>query len=232
MNWKILLSLFIIFAVLGLLIFSPKGKEFKQKYLDAYITKTADVIKSAPEKITTKEIDSNEKFNVLVTTEPISLEGFRFNIEDDIEVELIYDSIELNGNFISSKNTEKIIFRAEKIKGTVFFEDRKMKITGISNMVEVNDIVVLSDKDSTIEFEVVGVPVSYTLNKVTKNSMKFSNIFGLIQLGTWSPLSLNDDDLEIEYFDGYLKMQEDNVLIDGSVYKVKLNNVDLSLEKK
>jgi len=232
MNWKILLSLFIIFAIVGLLMFSPKAKDFKEKYLNDYISKTGDFIKNIPEKITFKKVAQEDKFDILITTEQSSIDGSFFNInEDNIEVEIIYESISLDDQQISTRNTDKVIFRADQMKGTVSFEQGKLELSGSSDLIEVNNIVLSSD-DGPIKFDVIGIPVSYNINGITKNSMKFSDIIGLIKIGTWKPLSLQEDKLEIEYFDGSLNLDEDVLSIDGRAYKAKLNNVDLSLEKE
>ncbi len=211
---------------------SPKGKEFKEKYLTGYMSKTGDLIRNLPEKITFKKVASEDKFDILVTTEQSSIDGFFFNIdEDNIEVEIIYESISLDDQQISTRNTDKVIFRADQMKGSVTFEQGKLELSGSSDLVEVNNIVLSSD-NGPIKFDVVGIPVSYNINGITKNSMKFSDIVGLIKLGTWAPLSLQNDKLEIEYFDGSLNLDEDVLSVDGRAYKAKLNNVDLSLEKK
>jgi len=232
MNWKILLSLFIIFTIAGLLMFSPRGKQFKEKYLTDYISKTADLVKNVPEEITFKKVDPEDKFNILITTEQSTIDGYSFNInENNVEAEMIYESILLDGQQITTKNTDKVIFKADNMKGTVSFENGKIRISGASDSIEVNNIAFVSD-NGPINFDVVGTPVSYNINGITKNSMKFSNIVGLITLGTWSPLSLQNDELEIQYFDGSLSLNEDVLSINGRAYKAKLNNVDLSLENK
>ena len=213
-------------------MFSPRGKQFKEKYLTDYISKTADLVKNVPEEITFKKVDPEDKFNILITTEQSTIDGYSFNInENNVEAEMIYESILLDGQQITTKNTDKVIFKADNMKGTVSFENGKIRISGASDSIEVNNIAFVSD-NGPINFDVVGTPVSYNINGITKNSMKFSNIVGLITLGTWSPLSLQNDELEIQYFDGSLSLNEDVLSINGRAYKAKLNNVDLSLENK
>jgi hypothetical protein len=52
-----------------------------------------------------------------------------------------------------------------------------------------------------------------------------------LKLSNWSTLALHGDNLDISYFKGTIKQEGDSVNIAGTVEKISLNGVDLSLKK-
>ena len=107
-----------------------------------------------------------------------------------------------------------------------------MTVSGSSLSVELNDIIFVPRAgEEKIEFQLSGIPVSYSLNDVENYEMSFTGISGSLRLSDWSPLKLDEDDLNIVYFKGEISQEDDSVRISGMAEKVRLNGVDLSLKK-
>jgi hypothetical protein len=116
------------------------------------------------------------------------------------------------------------------MSGTVqMLGDDKMKIIGESLSVEVNGVVFSpqSNKDK-IEFSLTGIPESFSLNNIEKDSMTLYGISGTLKFKDWSPLALENDNLNIQKFKGSIILDADTLIITGKIQKASLNGVDLS----
>jgi hypothetical protein len=238
MNWKITLTLFIIVVVAALLIFSDRGKDLKQKYLDKYITTVGNFFKGVTEGITGKLKGSrtypNNTFEATMTTTSDVFNGQKFDIDNTgFTGKLEYETIMIGGQGINVKDDNKIEFKIYSMSGTIMIDTNNViRISGQSASVELNGIV-FSPKtgEKTIEFSLVGKPVEYVISNIYKEKLTISGVSGLLKLKELSPLTLKGDTLEIKNFLGTIEQSNDSITMTGKVEKIRLNNVDLILSK-
>jgi hypothetical protein len=234
MNWKILLTIFIVVAISSLLFFSDKGKDFKQKYLDKYITIAGNFLKGITGKLKGPTTYPNNTFEATITTTSDVLKGQQFDVESTgFTGKLEYNAITVGGQNINVKDNDKIEFKTDSMTGTIIIDaNNVMSISGQSGSVELNGIVILPKTgQKTVEFSLVGTPVEYTMTNFYKDMMTISGVSGLLKLKDWSPLSLKGDTLVIKNFLGTVEQSDDSLTITGKVEKVSLNGVDLLLSK-
>ncbi len=75
-----------------------------------------------------------------------------------------------------------------------------------------------------------GTPTSFSLDNIEKDAMTFPDISGTLKFKDWSPLALENDNLNIQKFKGTITLGENTLLITGKIEKASLNGVDLSLK--
>jgi len=231
MRFKLLLGLFIIIAILGLLIFSPQGKSFREKYIDKYTGSITGFFKGVTGRLV-KQQPVNRILDINLETGLNAISGQNFDVQNiNIDAELLYDSAIIAGQTVNIKD-KTIDFKAVGMTGTIqMLGDNKMKIIGESSSVEVNGIVLSpQSKKDKIDFSLTGTPTSFSLNNIEKDTMTFSGISGTLKFKDWSPLALENDKLIIQKFKGTITLDEDTLMIIGKVEKASLNGVDLSLQ--
>lgn len=231
MRWKILLTLFIILGITGLLIFTQKGRDFKEKYLDKYIQKVGSFFSGITGKFI-KRPEVNRTLQLTVETDPNLSRGLDFQLEGlSFKGELIYDSVSVGGQNINIKDDNEIVFRTDAMSGSVSIDDNgKMRISGQAPSIELNNMVFTpKSAEEKVEFYLVGSPVTFSLDNVEKDRLMFSGISGSLRLKEWSPLELDHDELDIRFFKGNIEQGKNSTVISGRAEKVTLNGVDLSL---
>lgn len=230
MRFKLLLGLFIIIAIIGLLTFSQQGKSFREKYLDKYIGSVTGLFKGVTGRFV-KQQPVNRTLDITFETDLSGISGQIFDVQNlDLDATLLYDSATIAGQTVNIKDDKTIVFKTSGMSGTVqILGENKMKIIGESQSVEVNEIVLSpqSDKDK-IGFSLIGEPKTFSLNNIEKDTMTFSGISGILRFKDWSPLALENDNLNIQKFKGTITLNEDTVIITGKIEKASLNGVDLS----
>lgn len=228
MNLRAIVSLFIIFSILALLIFSPRARDFRVK-LTKPIGSFLKAITGRSLTRTTSLIP--KKLDVKITNmDPVSMNGQHFSIKGTgLNTELVYDLVSvMNGNILFQTKTVKV--RVKSMVGSVsFYKNGKMKIIGHTNLIELNG---MKFNRTGMEFLIVGTPVSYTLNNIRENKISFSKASGSL---SWSGLKgvpplLKNDELELVGFEGVIEQKEGPVTIHGKVDRIRLNGVDIRLD--
>ena len=210
-------------------MFTPKGKELQTKLLSEKMP-TGDMLE-IPDLFNKKSINPEDM--ILISTEitDVGMDGNSFDIDDGfVNIEIIYDEIIVDGQTLNIRNTQKATLNSNDMDGKLEFEEGKMFLEGESTYVEINEVVFLADENE-IEFSILGTPLSYEITGVSKKSIDIENVIGLLKLEEWSPLSLKNDKIKMDYFDGSIKLEEGVLKLNGLVNKVKLNNLDLSIEE-
>lgn len=232
MRLKLLLALFIIIAVLGLLTFSPQGRSFRERYLDRYLGPVTGFFKGITGRFIRQQPVSRT-LDISLETNLNALSGQNFDLQDfNLGTELSYDSVIVGGQKISIKDGSIIEFKAVGMSGTIqMLGNNKMKIIGDSSSAEVNGIVFSPQSNKgKIDFSLTGTPDSFSLDNIEKDSMTLSGISGILKFKDWSPLDLENDNLDIQKFKGTITLEGDSLTITGKVEKASLNGVDLSLK--
>jgi len=232
MRFKLLLGVFIIIAIIGLLIFSQQGRSFREKYVDKYIGSVTGLFKGVTGRFI-KQQPANRTLDIILETDLNGIAGQNFDVQNfDLDAELLYDSVVIAGQNINVKDSRTIDFKTISMSGTVqILGDNKMKIIGESLSVEANGIIFSpqSDKDK-IDFSLTGTPTIFSLNNIEKDGITLSPISGTLKFKDWSPLALENDNLNIQKFKGTITLYEDTLTIMGKIEKASLNGVDLSLQ--
>ena len=232
MNWKILLSLFIVIAITGLLIFSDKGRSFREKYLDKYLKTVGSYFKGITD-IFKKNQAVNRTLDVTITGSSNILHEKKFDLEgNSFDGELKYETVSVSGQNINVKGSDKIKFNVNAMTGSISIDTSgKMMISGQAKSVEFDSIVIASKTEKEmIDFSLIGTPTTFSLSNIEIDRLVFSGISGLLKLSDWSPLALENDNLDISYFKGYIEQVDGSITVSGRVGKISLNGVDLSLK--
>ena len=226
-NWKAILSLFIIFAIVGLLIFSPKGKKIVGNStvpIGSYLK----VISGKVAKNGGGTIESRRLDIVLVDVKPYSLDDVEISIQgDEFQGKLNYELVSLLDSSIKFEDRE-VDVRIESLIGDIsFFRNGNMRITGKTNSLKLNSMEITKPD---IDFLIVGEPISYDIKSIKKDKFIFSSISGSLKCSqlTGGRLMLSNDHLELINFDGKIKQEDGSVIISGQVDKMRLNGVDIS----
>ena len=233
MNWKLLLAVIIAIGITGLLLFSKNGEELKEGNLGRYITTIGSYLRRVTGEITSTT-SVNRTLSLKITTTKTALKNLNFNLEGkSFEGKLKYDSVLVGGQNIKAKSSDEINIKIENINGILSFDENgKMKISGTSATIEVSDIIFVPETgEEKVEFDLIGTPITYSLKDIEKDELTFTEIYGLLNLADWSPLSLVNDNLDVIYFKGEITQDNDAVTISGMAERVRLNGVDLSLNK-
>jgi len=232
MNWKLILALFIIIGITGLLLFSERGRDFKDNYLAKYVGVLSGYFSRITGKITAPtKVNRTLPINIEVTSS--GLKGQEFNLdEDSFKVELKYESIHIGDQIIRLKEDDTIEFNTESMTGTVTFDqESKMTVSGKANSIELNGMFFSPpDSDSKLSFNLVGSSVSFTIENLEHNRLILTDVSGSLTLSDWSPLSLRNDNLDIQYMKGSIQQNGDSITIIANVESISLNGVDLTLK--
>jgi len=240
MNWKILLSLFIIIAITGLLIFSEKGKSIRETYLDKYLKPISNPISGYFKGITGKFIKSksvNRTLDMQITLDSVNLQGQEFTLNgNSFEGVLNLGSVSVSDQDINLKESPQANFVINGIQGTIlFYPSGEVKISGTANSIELNGILFTSkidnNKQKPAQFLISGIPMTFSIDGIDKDTMTLPEVKGTLRLADWSPLALNNDNLNIVNFLGSIQKDQESTVIVGKVGEVILNGVSLVLKK-
>ncbi len=225
-NWKAILSLFIIFAIFGLLLFSPKG----QKITGNFTKPVGSFFKGITGKVTKSGggVGSNKLDIIIEGVDTSSLGDTEITIEgNQIQGKLDYELISLLESKIDFD--DRIInLKTGSLIGTVsFFRNGNMKIEGKTNSLKLNDMEI---SNPNIDFLIVGDPITYEIENIEKDKLLFSYLAGSLKCSqlTGGSLMLNNDQLELINFEGSIKQSNQSVIISGQVDRMVLNGVDIS----
>lgn len=227
MKGKIWLVIFLIFAILGLFLLSPRGKTFREKYLNDKISKVGSYLRGITSRTIPKGQPKAKQENKLEITlsgvDPVLMNGQEFDVKDaSVDALFKFESALIDGNEILLKKNVTGI-NIESMTGAIVFFDDKMKISGKTNRLWLNDIGF--SKEGT-DFIVVGVPDTYILLNIKKDALVFPQISGRLTATGMGTISFfPNDKLELYGFEGKIEQKNDLVYITGTISYMKLNNV-------
>jgi len=225
-NWKAILSLFVIFTIIGLLIFSPKG----QKLMGNSTAPVGSFFKTFTGRISKSGVDSGSKrLDIEITEiEPSSLGDLKISITgDDFEGKINYEVLSfLDSNIEFDEKRVKI--RVRDLVGDIdYFRNGKMKISGKTSSLKLNEMEI---NNPEINFLITGDPINYDVEDIKKEELDFSSLSGSLRCSqlTGGNLRLSNDQLEFFNFEGSLSHQNNTVRISGQTDKMIINGVEIS----
>jgi Fe-S cluster assembly iron-binding protein IscA len=231
MHWKLLLGLFIIIGIAGLLMFSERGRNFREKYLDKYVKPIGSYLKGITGRFV-KQKPINRTLDITLETDFFAVYGQEFEIEENaLDFKFVYDTVSIDDQSINLRGDKTIEFKTDSMSGSFIIDgDGRVRVYGEASSIEINDLIFTPEaKEGKIEFSLVGSPTSFSLFDVEKSSMTLSGISGTLKFEDWSPLALENDDFFVQNFKGNIKLDEGSLIISGKVEKARLNGIDLSL---
>jgi len=226
MGWKVLIALIIFLAVTGALLFSEKGREFKEKYLDKYLGNVGSYLRTLRSRVEQKVV--NRTLQISVSTNLPSLVNQEFSIDEKkFKAKLKFESATIAGYPLTIEDKE-VEFDIDGMSGSILFDGKDLKIYGSAESLKINEMK-LSPKSSEerIEFFISGEPVTFSLRDVKKDELKLSKASGILKVNDLSPLALEEDRLSIKNFKGSLELEENEIIIKGYAESVTLNGVKL-----
>jgi hypothetical protein len=233
-NWRGILSIIIIVAIVALILFSPKGQSLHGNYTSKYTKPLGSFISGFASKLggnRTSSAGSTETGKLEIQLTNIDITDLK-DVEFDIRGNSV--SCDMNYEVVNFLDTEFKIddpvarVKLDQFTGTVsFFSNRNMKIAGKAGSVRVND---LSFSKPSSELMFVGEPDNFYLSDVSEKKIVFNDVDGSL---SWSglkgvPALLRDDHLELKNFKGSIVGENGTVDIYGTVDSISLNGVAIS----
>ena len=225
-NFKAILSLFVIFAIVGLLLFTPKG----QKITGNYTKPVGSFLKTMTGKITKgKSITNIGKFDISLTgVNPSSLNDLEIPVNGNgFQGRLNYEVLSVLNSGIKFDDRE-IDMKVEGLIGVItFFRNGNIKIDGKTTFLKLNSMEIVNPD---IDLLVVGEPISYEVKDVKKDELVLSSVSGSLRCSqlTGGSLMLSGDQLELINFAGDIEQVNNSLTVTGQVDKMKLNGIDIS----
>jgi len=226
-NFKAILSLFVIFAIVGLLLFTPKGKEMTGNYTKPM----GSFVKTITGKVTNvKKPAESKKLDIFLTgINPSSLDNIEISINGNkFEGKLNYEAMSLLNSGLKFDDRE-INVRIDGLLGDItFFRNGNMKIDGKTGFMKLNGMEI---NNPDIDVLIVGDPIDYKIDVVEKDEVDLSSVSGSLRCSqlTGGNLMLSNDQLELFNFEGEIKQVNYSLSITGQVDKMRLNGVDITI---
>jgi hypothetical protein len=232
MNWRGILSVIVIIAIVGLIAFSPKGQKYHGEYTSKYTKPLGSFISGFAAKITgnkTSETSDIGKLEIqLRNVDSSDFKDVEFDVRDkSLNFKMDYEVV----NFLDTEfsfSDSLVDAKIDNFQGDVsFFPNGKMKIVGEADYLRVNGLS-FNKPDTEIMF--VGEPVEFYMTDVSKREISFNDVSGSL---SWTglggvPALLTNDHLELEDFDGTIIGENGSVDIFGTVETIRLNGVEFS----
>lgn len=234
MRLKILLGLFVIIAIVGLLIFSDKGKSFRQRYLDRYLQPMYGPITGLFKGITgkfRKPKQVNRTLDIMITTDMIALQNQEFYLEGNFFDGILKpNEVSIGDQIINFRDDSEFAFKINGLNGIFLIDGNgDVQISGQADSIEINEMEFISKPEQkNIEFSIIGRPVTFSLEGIDKDKIILSGTTGALRLEDWSPLALNNDNLEITNFLGSINQEDEMIVLTGRVEEAILNGVSLA----
>ena len=168
MHWKLLLTLLVIIAIGGLLVFSKTGRSFREKYLDKYIKQVGSYIEVLKGYFV-KKPSVNRTLQMTLETDISSLRGQEFKLDgNSFSVSLDYDSILIGGQTINIREGREIDFNSNSMVGSILIDTNgKMKINGYASSLELNGVIFSTKSgEKNVDFSITGTLRSFSVNDI------------------------------------------------------------------
>ena len=232
MNWRGILSIIVIVAIVGLIIFSPKGQEYHGEYTSKYTKPLGSFITGFTTKLGGNKTGSSEDSGKLeIQLKNVDCANFKdvdFDVRDKtLNFEMNYEIVKFLGTEFSFSNPV-IDVKMDNLFGKVsFFPNGKMKIEGETSYLRLNDLS-FNKPDTEVMF--VGEATRFYMSDVSERNMIFSSVDGSL---SWSglgsiPALLSNDHLELKDFKGSIVGSNGTVDLYGTVDSIRLNGVEIS----
>lgn len=227
MRWKVLLSLFVIIALVGLLLTTDVGRV----YADFLRIRAGEAISGLQKYIPFfPRQPLGQSFEIILTADKGAFYGQVYALTNSsFSASGVRKSDVRVGNVLLSKIGVECEVGVESMRGKFDYTvDGVVKLSGSSSGVVVDGVKYApTDKDLGFEFELV--PLSMQLTGIEQDRLLLESVTGSIERlkedgGVKSTENLYAERLEISGFVGYMKLEATTVVLRGWVNSVKGQN--------
>jgi hypothetical protein len=220
MNWKSLLAVFIIVAILGLLMVTDVG----QKYTQYLSTRVGSFLSSV---LDLDFFQGGESFKVLLETDSAAFYGQSYEVSNSsMYVSGICQSSVTVGKTIMQMSGKRCTVQVNNAKGRFDYTvGGSVKLTGKAEMLTVNDYPFLSTGEPfEVSFEVIPIE-DFNLAGISQNKIELDSVSGSVKGWKGDTVlnidNLSNDGITISKFNGDIKMEGDVILLVGLANSVK-----------
>lgn len=213
MNWKAILAVVLVLAIIGFIFFSGIGN----KYLPQL--GLGSLVSLFPQQ----RPSSTFAFSLATTSTAFIGQDYKL-VNASFDASGLYQSITAGSLYLTSKQGNEITISLRNFNGDFQISaGGGVTLKGTATYAEFGDIAASADK--TISIQLVMIPSNYTLSSLQENVMSFSGIDGSVQRGSGSNtdiVNLYNSSLTINYFAGSLMQQYNRTMIlSGTAFSIK-----------
>lgn len=213
MNWKAVLAVVIVLAIVGFLFVTQMGIDITSKL--GLGSLTSFFVKQTP----------STTFSFTMTTNRQSFFGQDYKVVNaSIDTTGIYSYLQAGNLYLENKEGKKITVALRNFNGDFqITAGGSIALKGTATYAEFGQIAASADKTINIQLEII--PSTYTLSSLQQNSISFDSISGTLQRGApGNPDTVNfsNSKLSISYFTGALSQGADGTtILQGTASSIK-----------
>lgn len=210
MRWKALLVVLIILGIVGFLLTTETGQKYAQ-FLKKKVGEFISVILRRTQP-------PGEAFRILLKTNREAFYGQSYGLANsDLSFTGIYSSIKIGEQEITKRTEKRVSITIKEMDGLFeYAEEGSIRLSGDSSYLEIDDYIYSSAKPFRIELEIV--PLEFSLTNLIQERITLSSVTGEIKRfydEKVDTVSLTEGKLEINNFNGELKLSEDGTILEG-----------------
>lgn len=236
MNWKSLLTIFVILGIGALLLTTESGAKFAGQTLDFAKVKVGNFISGffsgsfswgLPFSSSSWKIPSGEQFLIILSVEKGSFYGQQYSVPNtSLSMRAVCDTgIKVNDVMLKTQFIACSIY-AEDMKGVFeYTESGTVKFEGEVSSIMVDGSTYTSDSGILkASFELL--PFEFELSDLLQRKITIASATGSIQRlnpdgSVKSTEGLDAESLEISGFVGFIKLEGSNIRLQGSAVSVR-----------
>jgi len=213
MNWKAVLAVVIILAIVGFFFVTQIGTQFTSQL--GLGSLTSFLVKQKPSSV----------FAFSLTAQKDAFIGQDYKVTNaSLDITGIYSFISAGNLNLESTQGKRISISVRDFNGDFQISaGGSVILKGTASSADIGDLSASSGNSINIQLEIL--PSSYTFSSFQQNSINFASISGSIQRGVGDStdvVNLSNSKLTIEYFTGSLSMQDDGTTtLLGSASSIK-----------
>ena len=140
MNWKTVFSVIIIFAIVALILFSPKGQKYHGNYTSKYTKPLGSFITGLTSKVT-KSSSSGNTGDLEVELKNVEISDLRdieVDVESDVTCSMRYEVINFLGTEVDVESDVANMEMGNLNGKATFYNNGKTKIEGTTDLLKIN----------------------------------------------------------------------------------------------
>lgn len=210
MRWKALLAAIIILGIVGFLLITETGQKYLQFLREGVGNFVSIILKRAQ--------PSGKVFEILLKTNKEAFYGQSYNLDkSDFSISGFYSSIKIGDLEITKKAEKGVSVSIKGVDGLFeYTSEGSIKFSGDSTYIEIDDDIYSSAKPFGLELEIV--PLEVSLTNLVQGKITLSSVTGEIKRfydEKVDSVSLVNSNLEINNFEGELKLIEGEISLEG-----------------
>jgi len=224
MKWKAVLAVLLVLGIFGLFLTTDYGRGmFGNFFTGIFSGNFGDLTGSLTGIFQPKPTGSG--FEVVVTTTKDAFSGQKYKVSGaTVATDGIYNFLKVGDQVYESKSGKRLAITVKGFSGDVEFTAAgSMTITGTGNYFVLGDLISSSDKQMSVQIEIV--PNTVEVDNFGQRSLHFASISGRLDryVGEkYDSVTLSNSRLDIGYFNGTLSFSDDGtVKLSGIAFSAK-----------